>query len=110
VCYNKDNERGDKNLPYKIKKMKEVIRMTITATELRERVKAVEDRRAKERETNAVNWVDGLTSEMIGLADCGMKTNFTSVPTHIDLTIVKRTLEERGFEVRGSYSGLWIEW
>lgn len=84
--------------------------MTITATELREKVKAVEDRRAKERETDAINWVDGLTSEMISLAECGMKTHFTSVPTHIDIAIVKRTLEERGFAVRGNYSGFWIEW
>ena len=84
--------------------------MTITATELRERVKAVEDRLAKERETNAINWVDGLTPELISRAECGIKTHFTSVPTYIDLTIVKRTLEERGFEVKGNYSGLWIEW
>lgn len=84
--------------------------MTITATELRERVKAVEDRRAKEKEANAINWVDELTPEMIKLAECGIKTNFTSVPAHIDIAIVKKTLEERGFAVRGSYSGLWIEW
>lgn len=84
--------------------------MTITATELRERAKAVEDRREKERKTNAINWVDGLTPELIKLAECGLKTDFTSVPAHIDIAIVRRTLEERGFEVRGSYSGLWIEW